>query len=183
MSAKSPGAVHLTGAGTLARNTIWNLIGQGVPMVVAVFTIPLLVKGLGTDRFGILTLAWIVIGYFSLFDLGMGRALTKHVAEQLGAGQEQNIPAVIWTALSLMLFLGLAGALVLGVLTPWLVYDALKIPPTLQHESLHAFYLLALSIPIVISSAGLRGVLEAYQRFGLVNAVRLSMGVFTFLDH
>lgn len=181
MNAESPGTVRLTGAGTLARNALWNLIGQGVPMVVAVFTIPLLVKGLGTDRFGILTLAWIVIGYFSLFDLGMGRALTKQVAEKLGAGQEQEIPAVTWTALALMLFLGLVGMGVQVALSPWLVHDALKIPPALQRGVLQAFYLLALSIPIVISSAGLRGVLEAHQRFGLVNTVRLSMGVFTFL--
>ena len=181
MNAKSPSTVRLTGTGMLARNTIWNLIGQGVPMVVAVFTIPLLVKGLGTDRFGILTLAWIVIGYFSLFDLGMGRALTKQVAEKLGAGQAQEIPAVTWTALALMLFLGLVGMGVQVALSPWLVHDALKIPPALQRGVLHAFYLLALSIPIVISGAGLRGVLEAHQRFGLVNTVRLSMGVFTFL--
>lgn len=181
MNAGSPGTARLTDAGRLARNAVWNLIGQGVPMIVAVFTIPLLVKVLGTDRFGILTLAWIVIGYFSLFDLGMGRALTKQVAEKLGTGQEQDVPAVTWTALLLMLILGVAGMVVQGTLSSWLVHEALKIPPALQREALHAFYLLALSIPIVISSAGLRGVLEAYQRFGLVNAVRLSMGVFTFL--
>jgi O-antigen/teichoic acid export membrane protein len=40
--------------------------------------------------------------------------------------------------------------------------------------------LLGLAIPLVISTAGLRGVLEAHQRFGLINALRVPMGVFTF---
>ncbi|MFH1974974.1 MAG: flippase [Pseudomonadota bacterium] len=170
-----------TSGSLLARNTLYNLIGQGAPMLVALFAIPLLINGLGTERFGILTLAWMVIGYFSLFDLGLGRALTKLVAEKLGAGQEQEIPSLVWTTLFLMILLGLLGTLVVSLLSPWLVRDALKIPEALQSETLHAFYLLALSIPVVISTAGLRGILEAQQRFKLINVVRIPMGVFTFL--
>jgi O-antigen/teichoic acid export membrane protein len=33
---------------------------------------------------------------------------------------------------------------------------------------------------VVISTAGLRGLLEAYQRFGIINALRIPMGVFSF---
>src|SRR2546422_5527603 len=41
---------HLTGGRLLARNTVWNLVGNGAPMAVAVFCIPILIRGLGTDR-------------------------------------------------------------------------------------------------------------------------------------
>lgn len=165
----------------LTRNTALNLIGQGLPLLVAIFAIPLLIIGMGTDRFGVLTLAWMVIGYFSLFDLGLGRALTKLVAEKLGAGQEQEIPILVWTSLFLMLIAGLLGAIAVSLLSPWLVQSILKIPNAIQSETLHAFYVLALSIPVVISTAGLRGLLEAHQRFDLCNAVRIPMGMFTFL--
>ena len=171
----------LTHGRLLARNTVWNLGGQVAPLVVAIFVIPLLIKELGTDRFGVLTLAWVVIGYFSLFDLGLGRALTQLVAKKLGAQQEVEIPALVWTGLILMLIMGLVGTLVVSLLSPWLVQYVLKIPRALQPETLNAFYLLALSIPVVISTAGLRGLLEAYQRFGLTNLVRIPMGMFTFL--
>ena len=56
----------------------------------------------------------------------------------------------------------------------------LKIPSALQRETLHGFYLLGLSVPVVILSAGLRGLLEAHQRFDLVTALRIPTGVFTF---
>lgn len=72
----------LTGGTRLARNGVFNIIGQGVPLLAAFFAIPRLIHGLGTDRFGVLTLVWMVIGYFSLFDLGLGRALTQVVAEK-----------------------------------------------------------------------------------------------------
>ena len=173
--------MRLTNGQVLAKNTVWNLIGHGSPVLAAVVAIPLLIKGLGTDRFGVLTLAWVVIGYFSLFDLGLGRTLTKLAAEKLGAEKEQEIPALVWTSLLMMGVLGMMGALFLAWLSPWMVHKVLKIPEYLLDEGLSAFYLLALSLPIVISTAGLRGILEAYQRFDLVNAVRIPMGLFTFL--
>lgn len=171
----------LTSGRLLARNTLWNLLGQGAPLLVAIVAIPILIHSLGTDRFGVLTLAWVVIGYFSLFDLGLGRALTQLVARRFGTEEAEGTPALVWTALALMFALGCVGALVLAGLTPWLVTTALKIPAPLQAESQHAFLILAASIPVVISTTGLRGVLEAHQRFGLSNAVRIPSGFFTYL--
>jgi hypothetical protein len=42
---------HLTSGRLLARNTLWNLIGNGAPLVVAAFSIPILMRGLGRERF------------------------------------------------------------------------------------------------------------------------------------
>jgi len=171
---------HLTSGRLLARNTVWNLVGSGTPMVVAVFCMPILIKGLGTDRFGVLTLAWALIGYASLFDLGLGRALTQLVAKKLGAGEEREIPSVAWTSLVLMMLLGFAATVCILLISPWLTGRGLNIPAELQRETLQSFRLLGLSIPFVVSTAGLRGLLEAHQRFALINALRIPLGVFTF---
>jgi O-antigen/teichoic acid export membrane protein len=172
---------NLTSGRQLGRNVTWNLLGTAVPLLVAIVAVPILIEGLGMSRFGLLTLAWAVVGYFSLFDLGLGRALTKLVAEKLARGQDDEVPSLIWTAMSLMMILGVLGTVTVVALSPWLVGSVLNIPSELQSETLTAFYLLAASIPIVISTTGLRGILEAHQRFGLVNAVRLPLGIFTFL--
>jgi O-antigen/teichoic acid export membrane protein len=171
----------LTRGKLLAGNTVWNLAGQGIPLIAAVFAIPLLIKGLGIERFGILTLAWIIIGYLSLFDFGIGRALTKVLAEKSGGGNTEDVPAIVWTALILLLLLGIASAAILALLTPWLVYGVLQIPAGLQQETAHSFYLLAMAIPIVINTAGIRGVLEAFQLFRISNIVRMPLGLFMFL--
>jgi O-antigen/teichoic acid export membrane protein len=175
----SRSSISLAG-GLLARNTIYNLVGNGLPLLAALLAIPILLNGLGTDRFGVLMLAWGVIGYFSLFDLGLGRALTQLVARKLGSGGEDEIPAIVWTALLLMLMLGVFGLLVALCLARLLVYDVLKVPVILQHESLYGFYLLSVSIPAVICTAGVRGILEAKQRFDLVSIIRSAIGIFSF---
>ena len=85
----------LTAGGLLARNTAWNLGGRVAPVLVALFALPPLIAGLGAERFGFLTLAWLVIGYFNLFDLGLGRAMTQSIAERLGQGREEEIPGLV----------------------------------------------------------------------------------------
>src|SRR5258708_38708086 len=130
---------HLTSGRLLARNTMWNLVGSGAPMLVALFSIPILIRGLGKERFGVLTLAWALIGYASLFDLGLGRALTQLVAKKLGAGEEKEIPSLAWTSLLLMLLLGFAGTAFILVISPWLAGSGLNIPSGLPVSTLPSF--------------------------------------------
>jgi O-antigen/teichoic acid export membrane protein len=172
----------MTSSRLLARNTLLNMVGQAVPMAAAIVAIPVLIRHLGASRFGILTLAWAAIGYFSLFDLGLSRALTQAVAVRLGMREdERDLSAISWTALWLMLVLGVAGAGVLALAAPWLVERVLNIPGDLRQESLVSFYLLAISLPLVVTTAGLRGLLEAHQHFGAATALRVPLAVFTFV--
>ena len=179
--AETNGNLHLTSGRLLARNTVWNLLGQAVPMAVGLITIPAIIRGIGVDRFGVLSLVWVVIGYFSLFDLGIGRALTKFVADKLGANEEHSIPALACTSLSLMFALGSVAAVVIFVSSPLLVDRMLKVPTDLQSETLRTFYLLALTTPIVTITAGLRGILDALQSFRIANLIRIPMSIFSFV--
>ena len=129
----------LTRGRLLARNTLWNLLGSGAPALVALLAIPVLIRHIGVPRFGLLTIIWTVVGYFSLFDLGLGAALTRMVADRLGTGKNDEIPPLVWTSLALMLGLSILGAGVLAGLSPMLVHRILKVPSALQPESLSAF--------------------------------------------
>jgi O-antigen/teichoic acid export membrane protein len=172
----------VTNSRLLARNTLLNLFGQVVPMLAAVVAIPILIARLGPSRFGVLTLAWAAIGYFGLFDLGLGRALTQAVAARLGGSDlGDDLGEVTWTALWLMFALGAVGAVLVAMATPWIVGRGLNIPVELKAESLVAFYLLAASLPFVVTTAGLRGLLEAHQHFGVGTALRIPLALVTFL--
>lgn len=163
----------------LAKNTIWNLLGLSTPLLVAIFTIPLIVRGLGTDRYGILTIAWMVLGYFSLFDMGLGRALTKLFAEKLGKN-DPNLAELFWTSILIMLGLGIVGAACLAALSPVIVNRILNIPLALRPEALRSFFIISLAIPFIICSTGLRGVLEAQQYFKYIHCVNVPFGIATY---
>lgn len=158
--------------GLLARNTILNAVGLGLPMAVGVLAMPFTIRWLGTERFGILSLVWVAVGYLAFFDLGLSRATTKFVAEALGRGDAHEIPGILWTTVIFQGLLGLAGTGLMALATPLLVGRFLNIPAGLVPEARFSFILIGISLPAVLISASFRGALEAGQRFDLVNIVK-----------
>ena len=163
------------------RGTLWSLAGTALPSVVGVVVVPRLVRGFGAERFGILSLAFAVIGYFSLFDFGIGRAVTHEVSDRVARGEREVLAPTIWTAWYFMLGVGIVGAIVAALAAPFAVARFVHPPEHLYSETSATFTLLALSIPVVVVTAGVRGVLEAFQRFDLINAVRVPSGIITFV--
>ncbi len=107
-------AMHV-GARVLARNTLLNLIGRVVPLLVGVVAMPYVIRHLGPDRFGLLSLAWMVVGYFAIFNLGIGPATTKFVAEFLGRGETEKLPQLVGTAVISQTCLGLCAGVLLAM--------------------------------------------------------------------
>ena len=170
----------LTSGRLLTQSVLWNLLGMAAPLLVAFFAIPLLIDGMGIERFGLLAIIWMGVGYFSLFDLGVGRALTKMVSERLGQGKTDDLGILIWSAVSLLALLGVFGAVLVVILSQPLMTGLLDVPGELRDEGIMAFCVLAVGLPLVIVTAGLVGILEAYQRFRTISMIRIPLGILTF---
>lgn len=168
-----------TGGRLLARNAALNAAGQMLPLLLAVPILPYVLRELGAERFAVLTLAWTIIGYFGFLDLGLGRATTKFVAGLLGADRG-GVSRVVWSSLAIQSALGLAGAALIAALVPAIAHDVLRISdPAILAETEATLRLVALGLPLVLLSGTFSGVLEAYQRFDLVNIVRVPVSMAT----
>ncbi len=180
MSAEREQTPAIPSSARIAGNTGWNLFGFCAPMVVAFVSIPLFIVGLGAERFGALTLVWMLVGYFGILDFGMGRAMTKMTAEYLGLGRGGELPRIFWTALGMMTLCGLAGAILLAIGSEALAYRALNIPEALREETRNAFLIVCLGLPFTVAVTGLIGILETHQRFRLINLIRIPLGMATY---
>src|SRR3712207_2166233 len=80
----------------LIRNTVWNILGTALPLLLTLLTFPVLIRSIGTERFGVLAIAWVVLGYFGLFDLGLGRATIKFMAEAFEHGRVVEVRGLFW---------------------------------------------------------------------------------------
>jgi O-antigen/teichoic acid export membrane protein len=168
---------------TLAHNTIWNLSGYAAPLLAALIAIPILIRNLGTAQYGALTIAWGVVGYFSVFDMGLDNALAKLVSERVGVGgkAEKEINSFFYTAFLLLLISSVIGGVLVFAFSRPLSYGWLKIPLELKSETTTVLRIFAFALPFAVSVAGFRGILYAYQRFDLLNKVQIAAGAFSFL--
>src|ERR1700730_10987714 len=165
----------------IAKNSIFNLAGQVLPMAVGVLTIPYIVRGLGTAQYGILSIATMLLGYFNIFDLGLSRATVKFVAENLDPENIHKVPELIWTSLSLLVGLGIVGGALAALFVPVSVTHLFQMPAELAGEARIALFVLCASMPVMLGNNALRGVLEATQRFDLVNYVKVPSSVLFYL--
>ena len=160
------------------RNVALNVAGIAVPVLVGVLTIPPLVALLGQEGFATLALGWTLVGYFSMLDLGLGKALTMHIARD-GAG-EASAAGLARTGRRLLLGVGLLWTVLLLALFPlvgkyWPLLASQASSPAL------AWALLVLCIPFTLWFASSASLLEARSRFVEVNAVRIPMGAATYV--
>ena len=165
---------------SLKRNTLWNLAGGAVPLLAGAALIPYTMGRLGSEAFGVLTLLWGLIGYFSLFDLGVGRALTVQLSRLMAAGQADQAGPMLRAGMLLTLAAGMAGGLLVWLLAPFLSGPWLKISPDFQHDARLAFLVAAVGVVPTTLASGLRGALEGLDRFVASNTSRMLLGVWMF---
>ena len=92
------------------RSSLWNLAGFGAPIAAALIAVPFVVRGLGVERFGILALAWAILGAAAMLDLGVGRALTQVVARRRATGEIAELNSLVMTATAFLGAVAIAAA-------------------------------------------------------------------------
>jgi O-antigen/teichoic acid export membrane protein len=164
----------------LVQHFFWSLFGTGLPLVLGIVTIPMILEGLGMVSFGLLTLIWTAIGYFGLFDFGLGRALTQRVAAMRAHKGSLDL-AEIAQGLWLVIFFGLLGALFMHGVGLYYVNVVLDLKGPALREAQLAVVISAWSIPLVTVSSGLRGILEGLEAFKKAGLLRGFLGTLNFL--
>ncbi len=162
------------------RNVAYNLAGQALPMAVALVSLPVLAHQAGTERLGFLGLAWSLIGYFALLDLGLSRIVTRRVAIADDRGLLGAERAVV-RSLCIRLFAVVAVvsiALALFVPSRWVI--GAHASPDVATEARIALPILLLTLPATVVTGLLRGALEGVQRFARANALKATFGALSF---
>jgi O-antigen/teichoic acid export membrane protein len=156
----------------VGRNALLNLAGLAVPLIVAAFVLPTLTHVLGPARFGLLGVSWAFLEYLTLFDVGLGKATVRYVADSIARGT-RDISQITSVSLAVQLMIGTAAALVLSFFASSLAHHVFRVDPALVDEASLLFVVVALNLPIVLALTTFRGVLEGAQHFTLSNAIKI----------
>lgn len=161
---------------SIARNSAYNIAGGLLPLAATLVTLPSYLRAIGDARYGVLAILWTLLGYFGLFDLGLGSAVTNRIA-LLKHASIQDRGEVFWTALMLNVGLGIGGALALwgGAVVVFRHFVAL--PGGLTGEIGRALPLMCLAFPLLLTSSVLSGALMGREEFLQQNIVRATEGV------
>lgn len=165
---------------SIRKHTIYNLIGWVLPLALSLITIPIYINQIGESRYGVLAMAWLLLGYFGLFDLGLGRATAQRIAAQISdtaAARAQTF----WTALAINTGVGVIGGLVIWPVALYFFGHVFAIEPALRPELRSAIPWMVLAVPIATISGVLSGALQGRARFLELNIISICSAALTQL--
>lgn len=154
---------------SVSRHTAYNLLGTAAPILVALVSIPFYIGLIGEQRYGMLAIAWVLLGYFGVFDLGIGRAAAQRIAT-LEKANVARAPT-FWTALALNSALGMLGGLAIWPAAQYFFSEQFQIDADLRPEVLQALPWLMLALPLSTINGVLSGALQGGERFLQLNVI------------
>lgn len=163
-------------ASRLLSNISYNFLSQFWFLILGLVTTPYIVRKLGADAYGVLSIVSVVMGYFSFLDLGLGAAVVKYVSEYYGRKDYNAIRRALGTAIVVYLIMGLIGAAAIASATGPLVGSILKIPSQLLSVSYFALYIGAFGFLVNMPLNVFGSIPQALQRFDITNKVQICFG-------
>ena len=157
---------------SIARNSMYNMAGSIVPLILALVTVPLYLNAVGTERYGALAIAWLILGYFGLFDLGLGRATSQRIAALVKSSAEHRA-RVFWTAVIVNIGMGVFGGIILYFGATYFFKHQFTADVWLKSEILVAIPYLAMAVPIATLTGVASGALQGREKFLDVNIITI----------
>lgn len=155
---------------SVARNTGYNLASQLIPLVVSIATVPLYLRIVGVERYGVLALCWGLLGFLGFLNLGMAPAVAQKIASLTGAPAAEHA-RIFWTALWLNVVSGIVGAVLILVLADLYFGSLAEVPGGLRRELRGALPWLSSVILLAMVGGVFTGMLIGQQRFLVLNVI------------
>lgn len=151
------------------RNIATNFAGSAIPILLIILTVPAYLNTIGPDKYGILSIVWIVFGYFGIFDFGISRAVTNAVS-RAPDHKEGRRAIIVWSASALNLVIGIIVGLIAGAVAfifSMCVHDKVftSVLPSLP-------FMMA-GIPVLTVTGCLIGALDGARKFRISNTIQV----------
>jgi O-antigen/teichoic acid export membrane protein len=165
---------------SIRQHAIFNLAGAALPLALSLITIPIYIDLVGDARYGVLAIAWLLLGYFGLFDLGLGAAIGQRIAT-LAEGKSKERAEIFWTGLALNSGLGVLGGLIIWPVAIYFFSHLFTVNTELRLELDGAIPWLVLAVPLATLSGVLTGALQGRAKFLELNLVSVGSSFLTQL--
>lgn len=169
---EDPAVDHQTRRSLLIRGTLWQGIGQFVPLVVNLALTPYIIHGLGERIYAIFLLVSVLQAFMSTVDGGIGPSANRYFTLYAGRGDKESTTRLLVTLASIISVLAVIVFGIFYVLAPSIIAF---FPETRADPHGAVFFLRTMVVLMAINQV--RGlfafVLFAYHRFGVTTAMGL----------
>jgi O-antigen/teichoic acid export membrane protein len=160
----------------LVRNAFSNLLGAVIPALVALGTVPLVVRGLGDAGYGVYSLVTAIVGYFAVIDINVTAGSVKYISEFNARQDREKISETVFFGLMVYALLGTAGALALYAGAELFATRVFTVPPQLIPETVATLEIAALGFLLGQLQTYLQSVPQSLMRYDVSSRIEMVFG-------
>lgn len=157
----------------IARSTVINFARTVLGYGVRLFTMPIVLNGLGSTEYGTLVLVGSIMESSALIQGGLGMPIAKYVAAHLATRDTQRLNRLVNSAFVIFIFTGLVIVLALVVFVVTLMNVVFNIPAELRSAALSYGLISAVVFGMSHVSALYARLIEGAQRYDLLLVVEV----------
>jgi O-antigen/teichoic acid export membrane protein len=161
---------------SLLRNAFSNLLGAMIPALVALGTVPLVVKGLGDANYGVYSLITAIVGYFAVIDINVTAGSVKYIAEFNAHQDQERIDETVFFGLTVYSMLGLLGGIGLFVGAHFFVTRVFSVPAHLVGDAVATLKLAALGFFLGQLQSYLNSIPQSLMRYDIASRIEMVFG-------
>ena len=154
---------------SLLKNGFYNTAAGAVRIGLGVLTIPLLIRLIGVEEYGLWTLASTVVGMVGLAEAGLSVATTVFVSQDLGKEDVDGLSQTLTVTFGTMFILATLAAIALWFSAASIVNLFPKLGQAQQLIAIQALQIGGLVVWARLLQQVLVGVEQGYQSYGLMN--------------
>ncbi len=161
---------------SFSANATLSVFGWAVPALAALIAVPITVRGLGADQYGLLALTAALTGYLGLMEMGLGAALVRYLSYYRALDQGRPMMGVLLFGVRWFCAAGVIGGVFLWVAAPWLSASVLKIPADLQATSITVLRLTGINFGLALLVSVGTAVPQSFLRYDIASGMSGGIG-------
>lgn len=162
----------------ILKGIFWNFIGLILPAAIAFPIFGIMARTLNVEDFGIFMILFSIVGFSSFFDLGLSRAVVRHIAKAEDDFKKKK--EIIATSGIVVFVMGVIAAVILIFSSNFFI-EILNISKENYADALLSWKLLAISMPFILTSLVFASIPEGELRFFELNLYKAISGVIIIL--
>lgn len=151
---------------SIAKNSFFNVAGYIIPGLLSIPILGYMARNLGIEEFGLFTIILSIVGYASIFDIGITRSVIREIA--IYRKDKEEVLRILSTSTIVILILGIIAGLLI-ILFNANITELLKVSENVKKEFETCLLIMSISIPFFLVTQVWCSLLEGKEEFLRLN--------------
>ncbi|WP_283628136.1 flippase [Shewanella baltica] len=155
---------------SIIKDSTWNIAAIVIPTLVALPVLGLLARMLDVELFGIFTLIFAMLGYASVFDMGLSRALIRSIS--INRDSNEDIKEYLFTSSITVVVIGCIISFAIFLFKANIA-TLLNVTELIYADVVNCLYLISFVIPFLLLNIVWQSYLEGLERFKELSILKI----------